>query len=109
MQRARDAGMIFVAAAGNDGPSNDGQPANYPASFDHDHIISVCAINSTGLTTSFSNYGSLAVDICAPGAKIVSTYLNNTYYIMSGTSMAAPHVAGAVTLMWSREPSLTYN
>jgi subtilisin family serine protease len=100
INRARTAGLLFVAAAGNNGSNNDSTPS-YPASYALDNIISVAAIDSQGNVATFSNYGEQSVDIGAPGVQIASTYLNNGYVYMSGTSMAAPHVSGALGLLAS--------
>ena len=84
---------------------NDVMPF-YPASYDLDNIISVAASDRNDRKASFSNYGLESVDVAAPGSSIYSCYLNGSYATMSGTSMAAPLVAGgwallkqAVTLM----------
>ncbi len=103
---AQAAGILFVAAAGNDGADNDGM-AHYPSSYEHDIIISVAATDRNDQLASFSNWGRYSVDIAAPGVDILSTQKNNTYGTLSGTSMATPHVAGAAALIWSRFPELT--
>lgn len=72
VEALRDAGIILVAAAGNDGTSNDGSPT-YPASYTTSNIISVAAVDQSGALASFSNYGSTSVDIAAPGVNIYST------------------------------------
>lgn len=103
IKRAGKAGILIIAAAGNSAANND-KTAMYPASYKLNNIISVASINQAGGLSSFSNYGAKTVDIGAPGESIVSTYLNNTYGGMSGTSMAAPHVAGAAALYASTHP-----
>lgn len=95
--------ILFVAAAGNDFNNND-QFSTYPSTFDLDNIISVGAINSQGELAYFSNYGATSVDVMAPGVDIFSTTPNDTYDTFSGTSMAAPHVAGAIALAASQNP-----
>ncbi|MBA4056291.1 MAG: peptidase S8, partial [Marivirga sp.] len=62
------------------------------------NIYTVSAIDSLGRFARFSNYGSDVVDYAAPGVRIISAYKNGTYAIMSGTSMAAPHVAGLLLI-----------
>lgn len=103
---------LFVAAAGNDTLDNDVYPS-YPASYNLDNIVSVAATDHDGLLASFSNFGVQSVDIAAPGVDILSTYLDiftleNTYESISGTSMAAPHVAGVAGLLKSVAPWATY-
>ena len=106
-QAAASAGIISVAAAGNDANNNDGATKNYPASFDDNSIISVAAVSSDGSLSSFSNYGATSVDLGAPGENIPSTYNSSNYVYLSGTSMATPHVAGAIALMKAAYPTLT--
>jgi len=102
---ARDANVIFVAAAGNNGTNNDSIPM-YPASYDLSNIISVMATTDMDQRASFSNYGLTSVDIGAPGQGILSTLPGNQYASWSGTSMASPHVAGACALLLSIDPTL---
>jgi subtilisin family serine protease len=97
---AYKAGVVVVAAAGN---NNRNEPF-YPASFAH--VISVAATTNNDIKASFSNYGP-AVDLSAPGYQIMSTYPGGQYKLMSGTSMATPHVVGLAALIRSYHPSYT--
>lgn len=101
--RARDAGALFIAAAGNFDLNND-DPTNYyryPSSYGVDNIISVMAIDFTETKAYFSSYGANSVHIAAPGVDVLSSVLNNRYDYFDGTSMATPHVAGAAALIWN--------
>jgi subtilisin family serine protease len=104
---ARNAGSLFVAAAGNSSFDNDLLPF-YPASYDLDNVIAVAATTSTDGLASFSNYGATSVDLGAPGAGITSTVPGNRYESWSGTSMATPHVSGAAALLFAAHPSWTF-
>ncbi|HEY5667225.1 MAG TPA: S8 family peptidase [Gammaproteobacteria bacterium] len=106
IQQAAGIGHIFVASAGNDAFNTDASP-KYPSSYDNWNIISVAATTNQDLLASFSNFGATTVDIGAPGFNVASTYMGNQYYWMSGTSMAAPHVAGVVALLQASEPGLS--
>jgi subtilisin family serine protease len=105
---ARSRGVIFVAAAGNESNNNDSRPT-YPANYNHDNVVSVAATDSADRLANFSNFGRSTVDIAAPGVNILSTARGGGYVSMSGTSMAAPHVAGAAALVWSQNPSMSYS
>ena len=107
--RAAQAGILFVASAGNNSRDTDALPS-FPAAYDtspdagYDSVISVAAIASDGTLATFSNYGASRVDLGAPGVGIWSTVPTNSYASFNGTSMAAPHVTGAVALYASQNP-----
>lgn len=100
------AGIVFVAAAGNDGTNNDTTPV-YPASYDLNTIIAVASIHAGNARSEFSDYGVTSVDLAAPGTGIYSTTRGGAYGFQSGTSMAAPHVSGAIALVAAADPGLT--
>lgn len=106
ISHANDAGIVFVAAAGNESNNNDSRPT-YPASYDVPNVITVGSYAGTGAASSFSNYGVKSVHVFAPGSSILSTVPNGRYSNMSGTSMACPHVAGVVGLVLSQKPTLS--
>ncbi len=106
-----NAGILFVAASGNDANNNDLTPS-YPDSYPLDGIISVAASDNNDLLAGFSNFGLTNVDIVAPGVDILSTTYDvatgvHGYGLNSGTSMAAPHVAGVVALLAGYNPQAT--
>jgi len=108
INRANSQGILFVAAAGNGGSdgvgdNNDATP-HYPSSYNLDNVIAVAATNRNDGKPGFSNYGATSVDLGAPGKDIYSTLPNNTYGSYSGTSMATPHVSGALALLMIRDP-----
>jgi len=113
IDRAGNANILFVAAAGNESNNNDVN-ASYPSGYDSDNIIGVAAISSTGALASFSNYGATTVDIGAPGVAINSTVplssrgrVISGYASYNGTSMATPHVCGSAALYASSHPGAT--
>lgn len=105
IDRANAAGVLYVAAAGNNGRDTDASPF-YPASYDSPNVISVANMTRFGGRSSSSNYGATSVDLGAPGTDILSTTPNNGYGTMSGTSMACPHVSGAVANLMGFNPNL---
>ncbi len=107
VQATRDAGQVFVAAAGNDSSDND-TGNSVPATYTFDNIISVAAINNRGEMAYFSNYGARTVHVAAPGVNIYSTSKGTGYETLSGTSMATPHVSGLAALLMAQSPSMTY-
>ena len=104
IQRHQEAGILFLAAAGNSAVDNDEVP-HYPSSYDLTNIISVAATNHDDELAWFSSYGHTTVDVAAPGVDIWSTVLNHAYDSYSGTSMATPHVTGLVGLLKAHEPT----
>ena len=109
MQRAQEAGALVIAAAGNNGVNTGSfYPAAYP------DVLGVSATGEDNAPAPFSNSGPV-VDVAAPGVDIISTYNVNypgnttgaLYARFSGTSLAAPHVAGVAALVKARRPNLT--
>ena len=106
IRAAGEQGILFVAAAGNDGTSNDKRP-HYPSNYDLPNVISVAALDRSDNLASFSNFGVKTVHIAAPGKDILSTWLKDSYREASGTSMATPQVAGVAGLILAAEPNMT--
>ena len=106
VKRASDAGVIFVAAAANDGRSNDRTDV-FPANARFENTISVAASDSRDGKPNWSNYGKMTVDLAAPGHQIMSTLPSDKYGNLSGTSMATPLVSGLVALLASQRPNIT--
>ncbi|HET9324583.1 MAG TPA: S8 family peptidase [Gaiellaceae bacterium] len=104
IQTADATGSLFVAAAGNSFNDNDAEPT-YPASYDAPNVIAVAASDQFDRKAWFSNYGKASVDVAAPGTHIYSTWPGGGYRFEDGTSMAAPHVAGAAALAKAAFPA----
>lgn len=123
LRKVQEKGILFVAAAGNDGTNNDIKP-HWPSNHRttefrgkrFDNVLSVAASDNQDAPADFSNYGHETVDVFAPGVAIVSTYPQGLtekgrapYATMSGTSMAAPYVSGIAALMMAANPGLIGN
>ena len=107
LHEAAEANVLFVASAGNRNKDNDEEPF-YPASFDAPNIIAVASSTDKDARSSFSNWGKDSVHVAAPGSRIKSALPDNRYGNKSGTSMAAPHVAGAAALFLSLNPGASH-
>ncbi len=99
------AGQLLVAAAGNSASDNDVVP-NYPSGFDRPWVIAVAATDDRDQLAPYSNFGATTVDLAAPGSNILSLAPGGGWRVLSGTSMACPHVTGAAALLWGRLPQL---
>ncbi|WP_303857353.1 S8 family peptidase [Aminicella lysinilytica] len=97
--------MLFVVSAGNDGKNLDNL-SGYIGSYHLNNLITVAAVDSTGILYSFSNYGNNCINIAAPGINIYTTTAGNDYDYVTGTSFAAPFVSGVAALLLRENPDL---
>ena len=103
---ANAAGIPVVAAAGNDNLDLD-ENRTYPARTDSDAVVSVAATQAPGTLAGFSNFGLRSVDLAAPGVDLVTTYTDDSYTTLSGTSAAAPLVTAAIANERAARPQAT--
>jgi thermitase len=101
---ANQAGILFVAAAGNSTKNNDAN-AFYPCNYNLPNVICVAATDQNDNLATFSNFGAKSVHLGAPGVSILSTLPSGNYGTLSGTSMATPHVSGAAALLKGAFPT----
>ena len=115
IEKARQAGMIFVTAAGNSSYNRSGDDVEsypmYPGNFDLDNIVVVTAVNRSGQLANYANYGVKSVDIAAPGWEIFATSNagDNQYTSANGTSMATAFVSGILALAKAEYPQENYH
>ena len=116
MARGEAAGIVHVCAAGNSNVNADASPM-YPAAYSNRGIVSVLATDKNDAGASFTNTGLASVDIAAPGVNTLSTVPTGSctlcdssgYKLLSGTSMATPHVSGVLAALFQKNPALTPN
>ena len=97
---------LHMMSAGNSGTNNDVHP-HYPSDYDLPNNIAVAATDRNDQLANFSCYGEKNVDVAAPGKDILSTVPGGKYAVYSGTSMATPHVTGAVGLLLAQDPTMS--
>lgn len=106
IEEANQAGILMIAASGNDGLHME-MYSQYPGGYTNENIITVGATTRFDEMADFSNYGPVSVDLAAPGHEIYSAAVGGGYRFDSGTSMACPHVAGACAVLKAFKPELT--
>lgn len=110
VDRAAEAGLLLVAAAGNDGQDNDASPGGipqhrYPSDFVSEGILSVAYTTNGDLLSSNSNYGAVSVDMAAPGTGVMTTTAGGGYGTVTGSSAACARVSGAAALLAAANPA----
>lgn len=108
VKEARDAGILFIAAAGNEKSNSDFAPY-YPANYPLDNIISVTAVNQSGKVLQSSNFGERSVHLAAPGENIKSTVPGNKFAEMTGTSQATAFATGVAALVIANNREFDFN
>ena len=99
-------GVLFVAAAGNDGTDMDQKPV-YPAGYKLDNIIVVAPVTNLGTLPFYSNFGKTSVHLAAPGENVYGLTTGGGYTCLSGSSMSTPHVAAAAALILAKYPTIS--
>jgi subtilisin family serine protease len=108
LARSEAAGILVVAAAGNADASND-RASHYPSDAAQPNVLAVAATTPNDTVAAFSQWGSFGVDLAAPGELILTTAINNDFAVASGTSFAAPHVAGIAALVAAQTGAADYH
>jgi len=106
IETASQAGVLFVAAAGNSSSNND-RADNFPSNYTSENVLAVAASDHRDQLSSFSSFGLTTVDLAAPGTNILSTTPSNNYQSFSGTSMATPYVSGVAALAMAQFPGIS--
>lgn len=102
----KESEMLFTVSCGNGGANIDYQP-RYPACYNYGNVITVANLSYNGMLNNTSGYGKKSVDIAAPGTAILTTSANNEYSFVTGSSFAAPVVAGVAAILFSVEVDVT--